>query len=392
MQLWRMLRNISVLLDMALERKLLPRLISDCSCVFKRIPNESWLSTSGFESLVDVGSWDVERTKTIMAPSQKQQIPLEKPSIEDSQLLEPFNYINSVPGKDVRGKLIDCFQSWFQVDNLEILNAIRQIVADLHNASLLIDDIEDNSKLRRGIPVAHSIFGVASTINAANYAYFIALQRCQALDNQVAMKVFVDELLNLHRGQGYDIAWRDMVRCPTEEEYLQMVKDKTGGLFRLAVGLLQAFATQHCDTDFSPLVNDLACYFQIRDDFINLADEEYMKSKSFCEDITEGKFSFPMVHAIRHQAPNTQLLSILKQKTEDNDVKRYAQAKLRQLGSLDYTLRKCAQLKQSIEAQVEGFGGNPALIRILELLHVQLNQLDTPDINAQETRTSIDEP
>jgi geranylgeranyl diphosphate synthase, type III len=314
-------------------------------------------------------------------PSQPQQIPLNKPSIEESQLLEPFHYINSVPGKDVRGKLIDCFQSWFHVTDAVVLDQIRTIVGDLHHASLLIDDIEDNSKLRRGIPVAHSIFGVPATINAANYAYFIALQRCQALNSPVALKVFVDEMLNLHRGQGYDIAWRDHVRCPTEDEYLQMVRDKTGGLFRLAVGLLQCFATQHTDTDFTTLVNDLAAYFQIRDDYINLADETYMKSKSFCEDITEGKFSFPMVHAIRMQQqalnnPSTQLLSILKQKTEDNDIKRYAQSLLRQLGSLNYTLQKCAMLKESIERQVEAFGGNPALLQILQLLHVQLGQLD----------------
>ena len=84
-----------------------------------------------------------------------------------------------------------------------------------------------------------------------------------------------------------------------------MVQDKTGGLFRLAVGLMQAFATDHQATDFSSLVNNLALYFQIRDDYINLADEEYMKSKSFCEDLTEGKFSFPIIHCIRSNPDDT---------------------------------------------------------------------------------------
>ena len=217
------------------------------------------------------------------------------PHNPDSSLLEAFRYINSVPGKDVRGTLVDCFQSWLHVEDPKVLDAIKDLIGDLHNASLLIDDIEDNSKLRRGIPVAHSIFGVPTVINTANYVYFLALEKCHALDNADAMKVFVGELLNLHRGQGHDIAWRDAIRCPTEEEYLEMVKDKTGGLFRLAVGLLQSFATSHKDTDFSSLVNNLAMYFQIRDDFVNLADEEYMKSKSFCEDLTEGKFSFPII-------------------------------------------------------------------------------------------------
>lgn len=69
----------------------------------------------------------------------------------------------------------------------------------------MIDDIEDNSKLRRGVPVAHSIFGIPTVINTANYAYFLALEKCHALKNAKAMDVFVGELLNLHRGQGQDI-------------------------------------------------------------------------------------------------------------------------------------------------------------------------------------------
>jgi geranylgeranyl diphosphate synthase type 3 len=53
----------------------------------------------------------------------------------------------------------------------------------------MIDDIEDNSTLRRGIPVAHHIFGVATVINGANYAYFLALEKCHALKNAEAMDV-----------------------------------------------------------------------------------------------------------------------------------------------------------------------------------------------------------
>lgn len=78
-------------------------------------------------------------------------------------------------------------------------------IGSLHNASLLIDDIEDSSKLRRGVPVAHSIYGVANTINCANYVYFLALEMCTSLQCPAAMHVFVQELLNLHRGQGLSL-------------------------------------------------------------------------------------------------------------------------------------------------------------------------------------------
>lgn len=75
---------------------------------------------------------------------------------QDHCILEPYSYISQVPGKDVRGVLIDCFQLWLGIPSEKILN-IKSIISYLHNSSLLIDDIEDNSKMRRGVPVAHSI-------------------------------------------------------------------------------------------------------------------------------------------------------------------------------------------------------------------------------------------
>lgn len=187
-------------------------------------------------------------------------------------------------------------------------------------------------------------------------------------------------MLNLHRGQGYDIQWRDTTTCPTEEQYISMVTDKTGGLFRLAVGLLQSFATTCKDVDFVPLVNNLGLYFQIRDDLINLADEEYFKSKSFCEDLTEGKFSYPIIHCIRSggeegSSAAVQLLSILKQRTEDVDVKRYAQRLMFDSGSLRYTREKCTELKKDIVKQIEELGGNMGLLKIIDMLDVQVEKI-----------------
>jgi geranylgeranyl diphosphate synthase type 3 len=114
-----------------------------------------------------------------------------------------------------------------------------------------IDDVEDNSILRRGIPVAHNIFGTAQTINSANYVYFLALQEVQQLNNPLAMDIYIKEMLNLHRGQGMDLFWRDTLTCPTEDEYLEMVGNKTGGLFRLAVKLMQAESKSVTTTSIS---------------------------------------------------------------------------------------------------------------------------------------------
>jgi geranylgeranyl diphosphate synthase type 3 len=86
------------------------------------------------------------------------------------------------------------------------------------------DDIQDNSILRRGIPVAHSIHGVASTVNAASYVLFIALERLLSLNHPDATAIYTEQLLELHQGQGIEIYWRDNYICPSGEEYQEMVK------------------------------------------------------------------------------------------------------------------------------------------------------------------------
>jgi len=90
-------------------------------------------------------------------------------------LLEPFTYVTSTGGKQIRAQLIAAFNLWLNIpsDRIEI---ISKVVTMLHNASLLMDDVEDNSQLRRGAPVAHKIYGVPQTINSANYVYFLAYQ------------------------------------------------------------------------------------------------------------------------------------------------------------------------------------------------------------------------
>jgi hypothetical protein len=115
-----------------------------------------------------------------------------------------------------------------------------QIHDHSHTDSHSVDDVEDSSILRRGIPVAHSIFGTPQTINSANYVYFKALQDLLVMNNPKLIEIFTEELLNLHRGQGMDLYWRDSLTCPSEADYLEMVGNKTGGLFRLAIKLMQA--------------------------------------------------------------------------------------------------------------------------------------------------------
>ncbi|KAL7806584.1 isoprenoid synthase domain-containing protein [Trichoderma gracile] len=279
----------------------------------------------------------------------------------------PFEYVVSHPGKDFRSQIIAAFNAFLDVPP-ESLAIVTKVVGMLHEASLLVDDVQDSSELRRGFPVAHNIFGVAQTINSANYIYFAALQELVKLGNKHVIALFAEELINLHRGQGMDLFWRDTLTCPTEDDYLEMVGNKTGGLFRLGIKLMQAESTSAVDC--VPLVDIIGLIFQIRDDYMNLSSSEYSHNKGMCEDLTEGKFSFPVIHSIRADPVDLQLINILKQKTTDVQVKRYAVSYMDSKGSFEYTRQVVATLIERARKMVaeldDGSGRAAGIYKILD--------------------------
>jgi len=293
---------------------------------------------------------------------------------DESALLEPFSYTISNPGKDIRTQLMAAFNLWINVPE-DKLKIIAKVVSMLHNASLMVDDIEDDSQLRRGAPVAHKIYGIPQTINTANYVYFLAYQELLAISGPSAnlqtelVSIITSELISLHRGQGLELLWRDSLTCPSEDQYVGMVNDKTGGLLRIGIKLLMACGTTNLDIDYVPLVNLIGVHFQIRDDYMNLQSGEYTSNKGFAEDLTEGKFSFPIVHGINADKHNRQVLNTLQKRPRTPTLKRHAISYLdKHTESFSYTRSVLRNLEQQVRAEVARLGGNKGLEAIIDAL------------------------
>ncbi|AOA63301.1 Geranylgeranyl pyrophosphate synthase [Komagataella phaffii CBS 7435] len=287
-------------------------------------------------------------------------------------ITEPYKYIKKVPGKHFRRILIDLFNEFLEVDHQSV-ESIEQVIDILHNSSLMVDDVEDSATLRRGIPATHNVFGIPQTINTANYMYFVAIQKAGTLGNHARVNdVLIEEMMNLHRGQGLDLYWRDNFVCPSEEQYLDMVMNKTGGLFRLTVRLMELVQNPNdgVERKASSLVhfaNLLGIVYQIRDDYLNLKSDQYNQNKGFCEDITEGKFSFPIIHSIQN-SDDTGLLSILKLRTNDEKLKRFALTYMEQTGSFQYAKEKLSALAKEGE-------------KMLGKISAEFNHIDTSHLN-----------
>ena len=144
-----------------------------------------------------------------------------------------------------------------------------------------------------------------------------------------------------------------------------MVQHKTAGLFRLGITLLQVCAhagvASHFlmllqsfsdDTrDFIPLCNDLGLFYQVMDDVLNLKSAEMFGHKSFCEDLTEGKFSFPIVHHVLASPGDTRVLNIMRKKTTDVSLKQFAVKCLDETDSFSYAMAFSETIAERIRKQ-----------------------------------------
>ncbi|KAE8853025.1 hypothetical protein PTNB73_10212 [Pyrenophora teres f. teres] len=250
---------------------------------------------------------------------------------------------------------------WLDVPTPTILH-IKSISNRLQSASLMLDDIEDGSSLRRSHPATHTVFRIAQTINSGCWEILNAVQETQQLGPE-AVKIVLEELSELHIGQSYDLYWTQHSCCPSEDVYLEMVSKKTGGLFRLIVRLLldgsESKAPKgHLHTDMGHLASLIGIQYQIREDYQNLYCPDYGVQKGFCQDLDEGKFSFPLLHALSVQPSSKKLLCELIQRRRDAGCLSYEQKMLalKQLdcaGSMVYTRETLKRLQGEVYKDVK---------------------------------------
>ncbi|KAL4756114.1 bifunctional terpene synthase/polyprenyl synthetase family protein [Aspergillus foveolatus] len=300
-------------------------------------------------------------------------------ALDERVLWKPYEYITSMPSKGFRHHLIDALQTWFNVPERS-LALISGVASLLHEASLMLDDIQDGSLLRRGKPAVHQIFGVSQTINSACFHINNALRLVQQLSPS-AVLIFSEQMAYLYTGQAHDISWAGHRFIPTEEDYFRMVDGKTGSLFVLLLRLMQQEATQNRDLDMRHFMNQLGRCFQIRDDYQNLVSKEYTSQRGFCQDLDEGKASFPFIracHTLEDSTVLTEWLNTLR--TEGGasiEAKRYILTRIEESRSLEYTQDVLGLLLEDLESMLrdmESMAGQENWILRSMLVQLQTKQ------------------
>ncbi|KAJ4078334.1 geranylgeranyl pyrophosphate synthetase [Fusarium oxysporum] len=291
----------------------------------------------------------------------------------------PYNYILTLPSKGIRGAFIDSLNIWLDVPE-DKTSVIKEVIGMLHNSSLIIDDFQDNSPLRRGKPSTHTVFGPAQAINTATYIIVKAIEKIQEIVGHEALAEITGTITTIFQGQAMDLSWTANTTVPSIQEYLLMVNDKTGALFRLSLELLalnsEASVNDSTLESLSSLVSLLGQYFQIRDDYMNVIDNRYTDQKGFCEDLDEGKYSLTLMHALQRDSSGL-LANILSMRRFQGKLttqqKMLVLEVMKTNGSLDWTSTLLGMLHTRVLAEIGSMEvsmnrDNPALRALVERL------------------------
>ncbi|MDD5148803.1 MAG: polyprenyl synthetase family protein [Candidatus ainarchaeum sp.] len=238
----------------------------------------------------------------------------------------------------------------------ELALKMSPLVELIHNGTLIEDDCEDSSETRRGKKCTHLLYGIDVAVNDGAAMYFIPLtllyRNPYKLKEKQVRKIYdlySQEMLRVSMGQAMDIWWHRGNKTEiSEQEYLQMCVYKTGVLTRFSakLGAIIGNASEKQEKALGKFGETIGIAFQIQDDILNLAGEEFQKGKGIGEDIHEGKRTIMVLHALQHagEPEKQRLIEILNSHPTEQAVINEAIEIIKKQDSIEYAREKAKAL------------------------------------------------
>jgi octaprenyl-diphosphate synthase len=241
----------------------------------------------------------------------------------------------------------------------EDAHQLAAVVEFIHTATLLHDDVVDESDLRRGRKTANAVWGNAASVLVGDFLYSRSFQLMVELERMPVMQILADTTNRIAEGEVLQLLH---VRNPDTDEaaYLRVIERKTAVLFAAAtrLGALLADADERtCDALHDYGLN-LGYAFQIADDVLDYASDAATLGKNLGDDLAEGKATLPLIHAIAHtdEATRARLRSAVE--TGDTAALPEVLAAIHATGGLDYSRGRAQEYAHAAERALDGLEEN----------------------------------
>jgi len=250
-------------------------------------------------------------------------------------------YIINSGGKRLRPALVILSAGAFGYSGKFHYN-LAAIVEFIHTATLLHDDVVDESDLRRNRETVNALFGNAASVLVGDFLYSRAFQMMVDVDNMRVMQVLADATNTIAEGEVLQLLnCRDPL--VTEENYLQVIRFKTAKLFEAAtrLGAILGAATAEEEDAMSIYGMHLGTAFQLIDDMLDYSGNNQDTGKNLGDDLAEGKPTLPLIYAMRVGTPEQ--ANIIRKAIEDGGKDGFQPVLdvIRQTAALDYA-KRCA--------------------------------------------------
>ena len=212
-------------------------------------------------------------------------------------------YIIGAGGKRMRPMLVIMFARALGFRGAE-QHELAATVEFIHTATLLHDDVVDESSLRRGRQTANALFGNAASVLVGDFLYSRAFQMMVEAQSMRIMEILADatnviaegevmQLMNMHNAE------------LSEAGYLQVIRSKTAKLFEASarVGAVLSGASATQEEACAEYGQALGTAFQVIDDVLDYAGDASVMGKNLGDDLREGKTTLPLIAAMKRAAP-----------------------------------------------------------------------------------------
>lgn len=210
----------------------------------------------------------------------------------------------------------------------------------IHTATLLHDDLVDNAALRRGNPVAHSLWGNSTAILVGDFLVARSLSIAVKTGRLKIIQVIAEITEFMSQGEIHQLLHKGNSRL-SEEEYLQVIRNKTAFLIQGAcqVGAIIADAGADQERALSDYGLNLGIAFQMADDLLDYLADTKALGKNIGADLKEGKLTLPVIHALRAANPEDRHWMEAVIQNPDFSVQDFKTLKemLKTYGGIDYT-------------------------------------------------------